>query len=61
MDVSMIQKAVQEIYEAAEVEMDEIIALESEHGKCFNFRRFHDTDIWTFEDMYEHRIERKAK
>lgn len=56
---SLIQQAADEIFEAAEIEMDEVIRLEAEHGRCYNFYRLSEDDIWVFEDGYKHHITRK--
>lgn len=56
---SLIQLAVEQVYEAAETEMDEIISLQSEHGKCYNYFRVGDDDIWVFQDGYRHHIKRE--
>ena len=58
MEKSRIQLAVEEVYEAAETEMDEVISLQPEHGKCYNFFRVGDEDVWVFQDGYRHHIKR---
>jgi len=59
--MSRIQDIALQIIEAAEFEMDDVIRLEAEHGKCYNYRRSLDNDIWVFEDKFEYKVERERE
>ena len=56
---SNIQRTANQILVAADTQMDQVIALEAEHGKCLNFKQYSSEDVWIFEDKYQLRIKRE--
>lgn len=57
---SQIQLTAEEIFLAANESMHLVMQEEKIHGKCFNYRREINTDVWIFEDKYELKVQRIA-
>ncbi|MCR5143709.1 MAG: hypothetical protein K6B67_00205 [Lachnospiraceae bacterium] len=58
MNPNTIQQTANQILEAAELDMDRVIELEIEHGKCINFHEYSTKRVWVFNDKYELHIDK---
>lgn len=57
---SPIQRTADNIIMAASQSMNQVYEAERTHGKCFNYRREVNMDVWIFEDRFELKVQRIA-